>query len=251
VFIGKPCDVAGLRMAQALRPQLTSKTALALGFFCAGTPSTRGTLDHLGRHDIEPLALAELRYRGMGWPGMATARRRGESEPCLSLTYEESWGFLQKYRPFRCYLCPDTTAEFADISVGDAWYHEIGEHELGRSLVVIRTSLGREVFHRAVRTGYVQATRADAGILLASQGNLLRKRRAIWGRLLALGLFRLPYPRLRGFQLFQNWLDLSAREKLTSLAGTGRRIIQRRYFEPVKRSRSHAGTHSPDAAARA
>ena len=41
VFVGKPCDVAGLRMAQAIHPELEQKTFLVIGFFCAGTPSTR------------------------------------------------------------------------------------------------------------------------------------------------------------------------------------------------------------------
>ena len=42
VFVGKPCDVAGLRKAQSLRETLDRRVGIAIGIFCAGTPSTGG-----------------------------------------------------------------------------------------------------------------------------------------------------------------------------------------------------------------
>jgi len=43
VFIGKPCDAAAVRKARRLDPELDAKLALAIGVFCAGTPSTGRT----------------------------------------------------------------------------------------------------------------------------------------------------------------------------------------------------------------
>jgi coenzyme F420 hydrogenase subunit beta len=234
VFVGKPCDVAGLRMAERLRPELSPKVKLAIGFFCAGTPSTRGTLELLRSNGVDPEAVGDFRYRGMGWPGMAAIRLKEEAEASLKLTYQDSWGFVQKYRPFRCYLCPDLTAEFADISVGDPWYREVGENEPGRSLILIRTEVGREIFHRAMKQGYVTAEPADLNVIYRSQKNLLGKRQAIWGRLLAMKLLGIPRPKLNGFHLFENWLDLPLKEKIKSILGTARRIIQRNYFKPIE-----------------
>jgi coenzyme F420 hydrogenase subunit beta len=234
VFIGKPCDIAGLKMAQALRPGLAAKTALSIGFFCAGTPSTKGTLDLMKNHEVDPEEVAGLRYRGMGWPGAARMVFKDAGRKPIEVSYSDSWGFIQKYRPFRCYLCPDLTAEFADISVGDPWYRETGESEPGRSLVLIRTERGREIFRQAMEQGYVTADPSSADVILRSQKNLLGKRQAIWGRLLAMKLLGVPYPNLNGFHLFQNWLDLPAEEKVKSILGTGRRIIQRKYFAPLK-----------------
>lgn len=234
IFVGKPCDVAGLRMAQQIRPGLAGKTRLAIGFFCAGTPSTRGTLELLKMHGVDPGDVSAFRYRGQGWPGMATARFKDGGRPPLKVSYNESWGFVQKYRPFRCYLCPDLTAESADISVGDPWYREVGDDEPGRSLILVRTEAGREIFRRARERGYVTAEPADPEIIYRSQNNLLGKRQAIWGRLLALRLLGVPHPKLEGFHLFENWLDLPMGEKIKSIGGTARRIIRRNYFKPVK-----------------
>ena len=242
VFIGKPCDVAGLRMAQKLRPELAKKTALTIGFFCAGTPSTRGTLDLLKANKVDPSSIEAMRYRGEGWPGMATVHFKQNDRDDLKMTYKESWGFVQKYRPFRCYLCPDLTAEFADISVGDPWYREVDENEPGRSLILIRTERGREIFHQAMEKGYVKAELADPEIIYQSQKNLLGKRQAIWGRLLAMKLLRIPYPKLEGFHLFENWLDLPFKEKVKSILGTAKRIVQRNYFKPLDYSNKNKGS---------
>jgi len=231
VFIGKPCDVTGLRKAQALRPKLAGKIGLAIGFFCAGTPSTQGTLDFFKSYNVKPKDVAEFRYRGEGWPGMATIKFK-EKKPSIEVSYKDSWGFVQRYRPFRCYLCPDLTAEFADISFGDPWYREIKEDDPGRSLILVRTDKGRKIFHEAMDAGYVISERVDIDKLYQSQKNLLTKRQAIWGRLLAMKALGIPTPKLEGFHLFENWLDLPNREKVRSIFGTARRVIQRKYYRP-------------------
>jgi len=232
VFIGKPCDVAGLRKARALRPALDGNVGLSIGIFCAGTPSTQGTLDLLATVKAYPEDVEEIRYRGNGWPGTFSVRVKGEEHPRELLTYMDAWGFVQKYRPYRCYLCPDGTSEFADLSCGDPWHRQVKEGEQGYSLVLVRTERGRQILQSALQDGYVTLERADPRILEASQKNLLKKRMAIWGRVLALKTFGIPTPRLDGFSLFKNWLSMPVGEKFRSVAGTARRVIQRKYYIP-------------------
>lgn len=232
VFIGKPCDVAGLRKAQELRPSLDRNVGLVIGIFCAGTPATQGTLDLLKRLDIDPNQVEELRYRGRGWPGKFAVKLKGEGGLREVTTYLDAWSFIQKYRPYRCYLCPDATSEFADISCGDPWYRPIREGEMGHSLVLVRTDRGKAILRRAIAEGYVELQQADPGILKNSQPGMQAKRGAVWGRMLAMKAFRVPTPRLGGFSLFQNWLGLSSMEKVRSVLGTARRTIQRRYYRP-------------------
>lgn len=234
VFIGKPCDVAGLRKAQTLKAKLDQKAGIAIGIFCAGTPSTQGTLDFLERLKVNPQDVEKIRYRGKGWPGMATVRKKGQDSQSYQISYKESWDFLQKYRPYRCYLCPDGTSEFADISCGDPWYREIKKEESGYSLVLVRTERGRKILHRAMKFGYIHLKPAISGILIESQKNLLSKRMAILGRLMAMKVFGIPTPKLEGFHLLKNWLFLQKKEKVRSIFGTGRRIIQRKFFIPIK-----------------
>lgn len=236
VFVGKPCDCAGLRKAQQLRPGLAGKTGVAISIFCAGTPSTKGTLDLLEGLGVTPDQVQEMRYRGNGWPGRASVRTREEKAPVLSLSYKESWGFLQKYRPYRCYLCPDGTGESADISCGDPWYRKIGEDEAGFSLVLVRTERGRSILRGAIENGYVLLEPAEPAVLQLSQKGMPMKRGAIWGRLLVMKALGIPTPQLIGFSLLANWLDLPIEEKARSLYGTFKRILQRKYHRPFKYS---------------
>ena len=233
-LIGKPCDIAGLRKAQFLRPDLNKNLGIAIGIFCAGTPSTKGTLDLFKKINVDPIEIEEIRYRGKGWPGKFTVQFKGEKTPSHQMSYMDAWGFLQKSRPFRCYLCPDGTGEFADISCGDPWYRKPEEGEPGYSLVLVRTERGREVLRGAMKEGYVVLERKDSKILEKSQGNLLAKRGAIWGRLITMKAFGIPTPRLKGFYLFRNWCQLSTKEKARSVLGTARRIIERKYYKPLK-----------------
>lgn len=234
VFIGKPCDVVALRKTQMIRPELDSNVGLAIGFFCAGTPATLGILELLKRSSIDPDRIEEIRFRGNGWPGKFTVRVNGEKDPACEISYKESWGFLQKYRPYRCHLCPDGTGEFADIACGDPWYREIRSEEKGASLVLVRTEKGKKILEGVIRSGYAVLKPSSPGIILRSQWNLLGKRSAIWGRLVAMRSFGVPTPRLSGFSLFENWKRIPLKDKLRSIFGTARRIIQRGYYRPFK-----------------
>ena len=107
------------------------------------------------------------------------------------------------------------------------------EGEPGRSLIIIRSERGKEVFDNAIGKGYIKAERVNPVILYQSQINLLGKRQAIWGRLLAMKTLGIPYPTLEGFHLYENWKDLSLKDKMRSIFGTARRIIQRKYYRPL------------------
>jgi coenzyme F420 hydrogenase subunit beta len=234
VFIGKPCDATALRKARKMRPELDRNVGLSIGIFCAGTPALKGSIDLLEKLGVDADSVAELRYRGRGWPGNFSVMMRDSQLPPREISYLDAWGFLQRYRPFRCHLCADGTSEFADISCGDPWYRKLQEGEAGSSLVLARTEKGREILQGALKEGYVVLVRRDPQILETSQRNLLAKRSAIWGRLVAMKTFGIPTPRLKGFRLFSNWCDLSFVGKIRSIFGTTRRIIKRKYYRPTK-----------------
>jgi coenzyme F420 hydrogenase subunit beta len=232
VFIGKPCDVAATQNARQHRPALHAKVGLTMACFCAGTPSTQGTMEMLRQMGVDcPEKLLSLRYRGQGWPGKTVAVYRGESESLQAdFTYEQSWGdILQKYRQWRCYICPDHTGEFADIATGDPWYKPTEEGGHGQSLILARTEAGRRIIEKAISAGYLIAEKVDPGLLPASQPNLLKTRARLWGQLLALRLLRAPAPSYRGFNLFSAWWhNLTFREKMLSVPATMKRIYLKR-----------------------
>ncbi len=232
VFVGKPCDVAAVARERTRDSALDKGLGCAISVFCAGTPATRGTLSLLGTLGAAVQDVEDLRYRGGGWPGAFTVKSRGSLQPPLSLSYREAWHHLQKFRPYRCHLCPDGTGEFADIACGDPWYRPQQPGEMGLSLVVVRSERGRRIVQGAMEEGYLRLQPGTPRMLLDSQPALLAKRSAVWGRRTALRLFGIPSPRLRGFSLFSLWMQSNVSTKLKSLLGTVRRIIERRYYQP-------------------
>lgn len=236
VFIGKPCDVAGARMAAGIRPELAERLGLTIAFFCAGTPSTRGTLAMLERLGVPPAEVASVRYRGLGWPGRARASRRGDPpETDRSLSYEQSWGeILQKHRQWRCYLCADHTGELADVAVGDPWYRPTGD-DPGQSLVLARTERGQAVVAEAIAAGVLVLTPAAPEILPASQPNLAGARGSVAGRLWTLRAAGQAAPRFGNMPMLGAWWrHLTLAEKLRSTLGTLRRIGRRRLWRRVE-----------------
>jgi len=254
VFIGKPCDVAALRKAQALNPALKEKVNLAISIFCAGTPSTAGTYKVLESLGVKPEEVEEFRYRGCGWPGMTFVKLRGGNGEIRQMSYEESWGnILSNYVQLRCRLCPDSTGEFADISCGDPWYRDIEHDEPGRSLVLVRTERGRRILHGAMEAGYFELERAQPAVLAASQKAILKKRQMLFGRLLAMRLTFTPTPRFSGFCLKTNWKSLSSAGKIRSLLGTFYRVFPRGWHSPLEcfADRDTRGLKSEDVPAQA
>ena len=229
LFVGKPCDIAAAQKARRLRPKLDQNLAMTVAFFCAGTPSTNGTLallDKLGVPDADDLN--SVRYRGNGWPGrfVATAREDGATYSC---TYEESWGeVLSSHVQWRCRLCIDHTGEFADISVGDPWYRSIREGEMGSSLIVARTGAGKRYVEGAVDLGAVSASPVDFDLLPKSQPNLLQTRGEVWGRMLGSRLAGARTPTYRRLPSFRFWLsEVPMERKVRSVLGAARRCVRK------------------------
>lgn len=232
-FVGKSCDVHALRKAQNVRPALNDRVGIAISIFCAGTPSTHATRSFLQGKGIEPDDVTAFRYRGHGWPGRASAST-GDGEECDLADYEECWGMLQSFRPYRCHLCPDGTGEFADISCGDAWHRtEERNRNPGLSMVVVRTERGRALVRHAIESGALQLKRVEDTVLDRAQPNLMRKRRAVAGRIAAFRTLGLPAPSFPGLALGRQWLKAGVRDKLKSYLGTIRRIVTRKYYSPM------------------
>lgn len=233
VVVGKPCDVAGTEMLARRRAELGDKIALTIGIFCAGTPRRDATVEAVESLEVDPDQVGELRYRGNGWPGRFVVTDVAGVQ--RSMSYQESWGtILQRQRQWRCRICPDHTAEFADVAVGDPWYRPIAPNDPGRSLVLVRTDRGRRAVAAALAAGAIELERVDGDVIGRSQPNLITTRGSVWGRLATMRLLGMPIPRYRGMGMFTTWLrKLSWRQKAQSTYGTYRRVRERGLRRPA------------------
>ena len=232
-FVGKPCDVSALRTLACHDARVNERFPYMISFFCAGVPGlagARGMLEHLETSEED---LVAFRYRGNGWPGLATATRTDGST--RQMTYAESWGnILSRHVQFRCKICPDGTGGFADVVCADAWETDVQGYPLleerdGSSLVVTRTDKGAALVQAAVDAGGLSLGPFNRRRLMDMQPGQTFKRRVLLARILALRFTLGPVPRYRGFHLVRNAARAGVSHNLRSFVGTLRRVVSGRY----------------------
>lgn len=231
-FVGKPCDISALRRLALVDPRVDRHVATMLSFFCAGVPSERGADRILSAMGMEPAEVVEFRYRGFGWPGLASARTRDGG--LSQMNYEESWGgHLSKEVQFRCKICPDAVGGVADLAMADAWFGgETGyptfEELPGRSLIVSRTSAGERLLASAIASGAVETEPLDVDKIGEMQPSQASRKRLILARTMALSATLQPKPQMRGLQIAAAAKRARPSEQLRNFLGTARRILLNR-----------------------
>lgn len=228
-FVGKPCDVAGLRQLARLDPRVNEKVAYMLAFMCAGVPSYRGTSALLAAMGVEDeSAVAAFRFRGDGWPGYATAELADGRR--FTMDYENSWGgILNRYLQFRCKICPDGIGEFADVVCADGWHcdeagNPLFDEQDGRSIVISRTARGEALVRQAEASGKLVCEPLALSMIYHMQPFQARRKGMVLPRLAAMAMVGRSRPRFAKLKLLRNTLALGPKEAMRSMLGTLRRL---------------------------
>lgn len=226
--VGKPCEVSALKRLQKSTGVAPGESPVLLSFFCAGTPSQQAT-DRLADTLGTPVdQVAELRYRGNGWPGNFSVTDRAGST--VSLTYDESWGqHLGRALQWRCKLCPDGVGEDADIAVGDYWEaddegYPLFEDQQGRSVAIARTSRGHQLLMDAAAAGAIYLRPASLDSVAAIQPLQVQRRATLLGRLTGRLLAGKRIPVYSGYGL-SRLARVNPKDNLAALRGTRSRSV--------------------------
>lgn len=228
-FVGKPCDVAGLRNMARVDKRVEDKVAYCIAFFCAGVPSLHGTFEVLDKLGVRRDEVVHFSYRGEGWPGKAKAIAKDGR--IREMDYATSWGtILNRYLQFRCKICPDGTGEFADISCADAWYGKDGYPEFderaGRSLIVGRTRRGEELIADALNRGAIVTGAASLEQVAQMQPYQRERKAALFARLLGAWVKAGTKPSFRNLQIATCSRRLGLLRNLRNFVGSYRRTAR-------------------------
>ena len=250
-FVGKPCDVAGLRQLARHDARVEEKVPYMLAFMCAGVPSYRGTSALLKAMGVEDERdVAAFRFRGDGWPGFAAARLSDGTD--FSMDYDTSWGsILNRHLQFRCKICPDGIGEFADIVCADGWHcdeegNPLFDEQDGRSIVLTRTAQGEALVARAIEAGELITEPIAIDAIGHMQPFQAKRKGLVLPRLAAMAIVGKRRPRFRNLRLARNTRMLGVRESLHSFLGTLRRLIWPNKGQAQMRDPDQAPTSSVD-----
>ncbi|MEJ2723430.1 MAG: Coenzyme F420 hydrogenase/dehydrogenase, beta subunit C-terminal domain [Deltaproteobacteria bacterium] len=141
--VGTPCQVtavAQMRTNPMDREDFFDPVALVLGLFCTWALETRGLRKLLSRR------LDVHRIRKMDIPPPPADILVVETEDgSMEIPLED----IRPLIPHGCTVCPDMTAEWADISVG------ILEGNAGWNTLIVRTEGGTDLVERARKAGWL------------------------------------------------------------------------------------------------
>lgn len=227
-FIGKPCDVVAMRKIADVDPTVKRKVVACLSFMCAGVPSIKGTHAVLKKLNSPQEQVVEFRYRGNGWPGLATAILADGT--MNSMTYDDSWGkILNKHLQFRCKVCFDGTGEFADLTCADAWHGDADGYPLfaeedGRSLVIARTAIGEEILQSSLVSRDIATDHIEVSSLAKIQPYQRDRKIYALARLSALALAMRKAPKYTQKSLFNLAKKGSLKAFARNMLGTLKRL---------------------------
>lgn len=228
-FIGKACDISGMKNFVETFPEYKDRIKLYISIVCAGMPSLIGTEEaiRLSGQEKQPIS---LKYRGDGWPGMFNVKWDDGTE--FSLTYKESWGrILGKYLNFRCKVCADGIGTIADISVGDSWRTKDGypdfEEKDGRSLVFARTKRGLDCYKDASQKGYIESYPINnvEGLKEIQPGQYSRRKNVGW-RILPVQLLTFGMLNFKGLGIYRQISLSDIRSGVNNMKGTLKRYLK-------------------------
>ena len=172
-FVGLPCHVAGVRKAALSKQELTERLPYIFGLFCSRTPNAHATRHLLYNLSIDPHDVQSVDYRGDGHPGKLCIRKKNGTETVIDHLDYKYWGytFFKFFKPMRCWLCPDHSADLADMSFADNWTGLApfkGDNK-GSSTIVARTPDSIDLMLRMADEGRVSLHPIPAHIVVTSQ----------------------------------------------------------------------------------
>ena len=197
--VGLPCHLQGIRRAELKIPDLGDKIAYHFGIVCSHTVSFLGIEYILNKMGIASNKIAELKYRGDGWPGgIRVLQKNGQQKflPMLGTWWSEMFGgffFSHHY----CTLCNDPLNEMSDISFADAFFPEtMKSDKVGTSIVITRTHRGEKLIKATASRNEIEVFALTPEDVIQSQlFTIVFKKRNLKARIKFLKIFAKSIPR--------------------------------------------------------
>lgn len=185
-FVGVPCFVKSVRLLCESDEVLSSQIVFCIALFCGHMKSTAYAEFISGQIGIPPGAIKTIDFRvkdfsrpanrySVSVHGEIDGEKVTRTKPTSSL-YGMDWG-LGYFKPKSCEWCDDIVGELADVSSGDAWLPTHVTDPGGNNIVVVRSSLLREIVLSGIEDGELLFSSSSPEDVFASQAGNYRHRR--------------------------------------------------------------------------
>lgn len=169
-----PCQVSAIRnmLKKAEIP------CFIISFCCSGQTTIEGTWKYYELLGINKEDVANMQYRGNGWPsGIQIWLKDGTK--IFHENYTEPWKTLHAskfYQPKRCFYCVFDTSRTADVSLADPWLEDYMRFDKeGNTLFLINTVLGLKAVNQLRASALLSFDEVSSDIYCTAQRNNLSK----------------------------------------------------------------------------
>ncbi|MFZ3134757.1 Coenzyme F420 hydrogenase/dehydrogenase, beta subunit C-terminal domain [Methanothrix sp.] len=167
--VGLPCHLHGIRNLEERNIVLRERIILHIGLFCHHCVSFQFTKFLMDKLNINKEEIKEINYRGKGWPGMMTIKKLDGHEIIIPMSHYWSIPATYLFTPRRCLFCSDATAEFADISLGDAWLKDFKSDKLGTSIIITRKDFSDQLIENMKALNEIEIHQIGENKIIESQ----------------------------------------------------------------------------------
>ena len=168
-YVGLPCHIHGIRKLQKLGWEPIQKIKYLVGIFCSFSMENEATSFLISKLKIAEKDIRSLEYRGGPWPGGFRVKTKDGKEYFID---KQTYNYLHLlFAPKRCFVCPDLTNEFADVSVGDAWHKDIDSKAC--STIIARTENGRQLLKESSENNDIEVEEINKAKFNESHGHLI------------------------------------------------------------------------------
>jgi coenzyme F420 hydrogenase subunit beta len=163
---------------------LSENIQYIIGLACGSTLEIQATEDILWKNGLSKSKVAHVKHRQGQFPGKFKATLKdGSSKELLKYAMCESYGRLRlMYAPYRCHLCPDYSAEFADLSVADIMLRKSDGAYIypgGRTVTRCRTDIGVRLIKEMEEDGVLSLAPLPSDIISKNFGKMTTIKKTI------------------------------------------------------------------------
>jgi coenzyme F420 hydrogenase subunit beta len=192
VYVGTPCQIAGLRAIQSKGINLGIK--FFIGNFCGGFKNYNNLNRLLKINKVKPSDVTYFRFRGGGQPGSMIIQTNKKRVEIPYPNYVEMTGFSKLKR---CHFCVDATAELADFSCGDAWLPKYIHTKIPTSIVLTRTKEATLIINTIAAKSLINIDEISKTDVIESQkGNISTKKNRQAGRMILYKRMGIKIPKI-------------------------------------------------------
>jgi len=178
-IIGLPCYIKALKLASQKNKKLKEKISVTVGLVCGQLKSKHYT-DYISSLSGVCPPLQNVYYRGKSKEEPAynyyfsCMNKKGNAgkiffDEGVAVAWTNRW-FTQN----ACNYCDDVFAECADVTLMDAWLPEYFTDYRGMNLILVRSTIVKEIFNDGIKTNKIFIKSVQVQDLIRSQEGVIQ-----------------------------------------------------------------------------